>query len=267
MGTQLGPGAETAMVDETPDRARIIFHTEGKETVVSPDDSRSSPRNYYCKSCYDPIPSEAEFCPVCGAPQTPEGETEPNSATGVTSWGIGFRPGKSGRNALVAVAYFLFYVVGIPLLLFAYWRRGGKYRRRTYAILGGVAVFLVAIAAFGALAGPIDDGETGAAMDSPTESAPTTDPAPEYSIRISYSGSWQGAVSVAGAGSSQTESISGSGTRTVEITGSVDIISVNAQKQDDSSARITVQILHNGEVIAESSTASPYGVAQTSTSV
>jgi hypothetical protein len=45
----------------------------------------------------------------------------------------------------------------------------------------------------------------------------------------------------------------------------VDIVSVNAQKQDDSASTLTVEIRHHGEVVAEASTSAEYGVAQTST--
>jgi hypothetical protein len=89
---------------------------------------------------------------------------------------------------------------------------------------------------------------------------------PEFAVSVQYAGSWQGAVSVTGAGTSQSESISGTGAQTLGITGSVSIISINAQKQDDSSRQLTVQILQNGKVVSESSTTSAYGIASASQS-
>ncbi|MFC6873639.1 hypothetical protein [Halobellus marinus] len=81
-----------------------------------------------------------------------------------------------------------------------------------------------------------------------------------FSVRIQYSGEWQGSV---GSGGS-IRSVDGSGTETFDIEGSPDIISANAQKQDDSSDTLTVQILENGEVVKESSTSAEYGLAQVS---
>lgn len=153
---------------------------------------------------------------------------------------------------------------------------------------GGVGVAVVGAVVFvsvlvfvggttgGMMAVPTDASDAGSSLDdsdaggSQSGSAATDTPEPdaaEFAVRIGYAGDWQGAVSVTGGGSSQTESISGSGTEVVEITGDVDIISANAQKQDDSSQELTVQILQDGQVIAEADTASGYGVAQVSESV
>jgi hypothetical protein len=81
-----------------------------------------------------------------------------------------------------------------------------------------------------------------------------------YEVRIEYDGEWSGSV---GSGGS-TSSVDGSGTETIEIDGSPDIISANAQKQDDSSNELTIQILEDGEVVEEGSTTASYGVAQIS---
>jgi hypothetical protein len=100
---------------------------------------------------------------------------------------------------------------------------------------------------------------------SPT-STPSATPTPEvtYSVRIEYSGEWQGAFSVTGDGSSSTRSISGVGTQTIDVDPPVTILSVNAQKQAENSEELTVQILQNGEVVAEASTTAEFGVAQVS---
>lgn len=111
--------------------------------------------------------------------------------------------------------------------------------------------------------GATSSGDGGSGSTDGTEEVNSS---PEFSVRIVYSDSWQGAISVTGGGSSQSESISGRGTERIEITGDVDILSANAQKQDDSSSELTVEILHNGDIASEASTASAYGVAQTSKS-
>ncbi|GAA5431530.1 hypothetical protein [Haloarcula japonica] len=223
----------------------------------------------YCRSCGELLSSTVNHCTECGAEQAVDTDasvnTEPASG-GFSTWAIGFVPGSTLRNILVAFVYFIFYFVGVPLLLYAYWSRGGKYKKRTYYILGAIGISFVAIvilgAVIGAAVGPV--GDTSPSQD--VEPTPTVEPSPEFSVRISYSGSWQGALSVTGGRSGQSESISGSGTESIEITGDVRIISVNAQKQDDSSSEIIVQILNNGEVVSQASTSSAYGVAQTSQS-
>jgi len=85
-------------------------------------------------------------------------------------------------------------------------------------------------------------------------------------VRVAYAGEWSGALSVTGGGESTSRSISGAGTETVEVTGTVDIVSVNAQKRDRGAGGLTVQVRHDGAVVAESSTTSEYGVAQASES-
>jgi len=100
------------------------------------------------------------------------------------------------------------------------------------------------------------DSDSQSGSQSESESEPT------YQVEISYSGEWQG--SIASGGSSR--SVQGSGSDTIEIEGSPDIISANAQKQDDSSDELTIQILQDGEVVKESSTSAEYGVAQVSIS-
>lgn len=81
-----------------------------------------------------------------------------------------------------------------------------------------------------------------------------------FAFKVIYDGEWQGAVNAGGS----MQSIDGTGTREVAIDGSPTIISGNAQKQDDSSKKLTVQILKNGEVVKEASTTAAYGMAQVS---
>lgn len=81
-----------------------------------------------------------------------------------------------------------------------------------------------------------------------------------FSVRVQYSGSWQGAVGTGGS----TRSVEGTGSETIQLEGSPDIISANAQKQDDSSDELTIQILKDGAVVEETSTSAAYGVAQAS---
>jgi hypothetical protein len=79
-----------------------------------------------------------------------------------------------------------------------------------------------------------------------------------YEVRIEYSGEWRGNVAAGGS----SRSIEGTGSETVGVDGSPDVISANAQKSDDSSQELTIQILENGDVVEETSTTAEYGVAQ-----
>ena len=80
----------------------------------------------------------------------------------------------------------------------------------------------------------------------------------EVTFKIIYTGSWSG--SLGGEGSSR--SVSGSGTKTFTETGS--IFSAAIQKDDDSTNKLTVQIIHDGDVVEESSTTAAYGIASVS---
>ncbi|WP_143823805.1 DUF6517 family protein [Halosegnis longus] len=81
-----------------------------------------------------------------------------------------------------------------------------------------------------------------------------------FSVRVQYSGSWQGSIGTGGS----TRTVEGSGSRTIQIDGSPNIISANAQKQDDNSDTLTIQILNDGEVVKDASTSAAYGIAQIS---
>jgi hypothetical protein len=143
------------------------------------------------------------------------------------------------------------------------------------AVVGGVlfvsVLIFVAGVTGGLMAVPADTTGSSSSFggsDADTDSVSTPEPdVPKLAVRVQYTGDWQGAVSITGAGSSQTESVSGTGTEVIEITGGVDIVSANAQKQDGGSQRLTIQILQDGDVIAEADTTSEYGVAQVSETV
>lgn len=71
---------------------------------------------------------------------------------------------------------------------------------------------------------------------------------------------WSGSIAADGS----SRSVDGSGEETFEVDGDPMSISANAQKQDDSSDELVIQILQDGEVVSEQSTTAEYGVAQTS---
>jgi len=86
----------------------------------------------------------------------------------------------------------------------------------------------------------------------------------EVRLRVTYGGDWQGAYG----DTSGVVSWSGSGVLTISMERpsgtSIWVVTVNAQKMDDSGNQLTVQILDaDGKVLKEASTTAPYGLAQT----
>lgn len=82
-------------------------------------------------------------------------------------------------------------------------------------------------------------------------------------IKVEYNGEWQGAYGDL----SKIVSWNGNGVKTLTLNRPNDahlwIVSVNAQKMDDSSQTLTIKImLNDGTVLKQASTTSPYGIAQ-----
>jgi PGF-CTERM protein len=86
----------------------------------------------------------------------------------------------------------------------------------------------------------------------------------DYQIRVAYGGDWSGNVGTDGS----SRSVDGSGTETIDIDAQEgDIVSANAQKDDDSSDELSVQILRDGDVIQQTNTTAEFGVATVTTSL
>lgn len=82
-----------------------------------------------------------------------------------------------------------------------------------------------------------------------------------FAVRIQYDGDWSGVVG----GDERTWSVDGSGTETIAIEDEHPfMVTANAQKLDDSSGTLTIQILESGEVRTDASTDAEYGVASVS---
>ena len=83
---------------------------------------------------------------------------------------------------------------------------------------------------------------------------------PEEAIfEVDTFGEWSGSVGTAGS----TRSISGRGRESYTIS-NPGIVSGNAQKRERGSSTLTVRIIAEGEVVAQSSTSSEFGIAQVS---
>lgn len=75
-------------------------------------------------------------------------------------------------------------------------------------------------------------------------------------LKIDYSGSWSGAYS----DDSGTQSIEGTGPKTLNISSEEVYVSADAQKQAGNSKVMTLSIIKNGKVVANKSTSAAYGV-------
>ena len=122
----------------------------------------------------------------------------------------------------------------------------------------GVYLFLIII-----LIGVIFVGGCTQSSTPMTSSAPSISQTGNIQIKVDYSGKWQGAMGAGG----NVKSISGSGPMTYDIQNPGAFVSINAQKMDDSTGRLTVSILKNGAVVKSEFTDAAYGLAMTSGAV
>ena len=83
-------------------------------------------------------------------------------------------------------------------------------------------------------------------------------PSRHVSFRVLYDGTWQGAMGEEGS----TRTIQGAGNSHLSVSDDAFIVSGNAGKQDDSSDELIVQIIVDGNVIAEEATTGGFGIAQ-----
>lgn len=116
------------------------------------------------------------------------------------------------------------------------------------------------------------DTPTPTATPTPTETpTPTATPTPahEYEVRVSHRDSWSGQYEVTAGGQTDSQVISGQTQRRFDITRpNVSEISVNVQKRSgESGSVLTVQIIVDGDVVAEDLTTGEYGIARASHSV
>lgn len=80
-----------------------------------------------------------------------------------------------------------------------------------------------------------------------------------FSVHVTYDGSWAGAVGQPGS----MQSVSGSGSKTIDVDGSPEIVATTVHKTDDSTGELTVQIVEDGSVVKEASTTSSESVTVT----
>lgn len=241
---------------------------------MSAENDGGSGSSIYCTNCGSSIPADAESCPECGATQTNSIRSEDTSGDeeGFTSWAIGFKPGATGRNILMGLAYFFFSLIGVILLLVAYAQRGGKYKKRAYVIAAVlILLFGVAAATGDAPEENVPSGEEDGTAEPESQGSNDDESSsgadnPDYEVRIRYNGPWSGSIGHCESGSCTQESYQSQNDGSIAYNGDVDSISASIQKEDDSSSTLTVQILEDGEVVAEGQTSAEYGVVSVSES-
>ena len=100
-------------------------------------------------------------------------------------------------------------------------------------------------------------GDQNTASNSTTSSNDTTtSTATGTQIQIDYSGSWSGSYS----DESGTQSIDGTGSKTINASSSDITTTAVIQKQAGNSKKLTVNIIKDGNVVATKSTTAEYGV-------
>ena len=75
-------------------------------------------------------------------------------------------------------------------------------------------------------------------------------------VQINYTGSWSGAYT----DGSGTQSIDGTGPKTVNVSTDSIYTSVDAQKKDGSNKELTISIIKDGKTVATKNTTAEYGV-------
>lgn len=139
-------------------------------------------------------------------------------------------------------------------------------RRRYLAVVGAALV-----AGCGGGGDEATATETEAETDTQSETAeptqtgtgtPTATPEPSLQVRVSYPDNWSGTIQVNAEGSMENRSISDRGEEVYDLNPEASVVSVDVKKEDNSLRTITVEILRNGEVIAEDSTSEEFGTAE-----
>jgi hypothetical protein len=127
-----------------------------------------------------------------------------------------------------------------------------------------IAVCCVGLIIIGALMGGMSQDKNTAPAQNNNNAADNSANQPKgVQVKITYDGEWQGALLEGSA----SNTISGSGEKTIDIKEDAHYVSVNAQKMDGGSGTLSVQIIKDGKVLEETSTDAQYGLAQVSSSV
>lgn len=137
------------------------------------------------------------------------------------------------------------------------------YRRR-YIALAGTAFVAGCQSDDGSEPDTETETESPAATETATAeptatSTPTATPEPSIQVRVDYPDDWSGSLRVTADGSMENRSISHRGSETYDVDPEASAVAVEVQKEDTTLRELTVQILRNGEVVAEDSTEDEFG--------
>ncbi len=88
---------------------------------------------------------------------------------------------------------------------------------------------------------------------------PTATPEQGLDIRIGYDGEWRFSLEVTVNGSTEERALTGEGVRVIELDRGATRVWAAAQKLDDSNAKLTLQLVKDGEIVDSGSTSESYG--------
>ncbi|AGB16562.1 hypothetical protein Halru_1965 [Halovivax ruber XH-70] len=256
--------------------------------------AKKSP-NANCYQCGKALEETAQFCPNCGADQTvsrtDQANTERKSGSNEGEAEIRNDGSSSSKEKKITIGRILAWIiaplvilVGLAMIqtdpvagaivvavgIFALPTTRGRIREDydlTFSRWVVLGVVVIGLAIAGGLVGQdgvepesnVDDAGPSAAEAEPATDDTVTDAEEGVEgnqIRVRYDGEWSGAIGEEGA----TRSVDGNGDDTLDVADDAMIISATIQKEDDSNTELTVQILEDGEVVAEQSTTSEFGV-------
>lgn len=101
---------------------------------------------------------------------------------------------------------------------------------------------------------------TATATDTPTAtSTPTPTPEESIQVHVVYTDTWSGTIRTRSGGSVDNRSIADRSEQVIDIDTDIETLSVEVQKDDSSRRTLSIQLIHNGEVIDEDSTDEPFG--------
>lgn len=193
-----------------------------------------------CPNCKTANPDNSGFCQECGTElKGKTNEVKSNATTG---------DGLTG-----------------------YWNKQNNGGKATI-VISVCCVGLILLVAIGAMVSPDKTTTTPSTTNTTTTPAtttpatnttttPATTPSSSSSasgtqVQVIYSGSWTGSYGDI----SGQQSIDGSGSKTIDMPGSPDIVSIVFQKKDGRSGTLTANIIKDGQVVESKSTSAAYGV-------
>ncbi|AEG18817.1 hypothetical protein MSWAN_1806 [Methanobacterium paludis] len=104
------------------------------------------------------------------------------------------------------------------------------------------------------------DHNTGSSSTASADNSTTSNVATGTQIQINYTGSWSGAYT----DDSGSQSIDGTGSKTINVSSDDISTSADAQKSDGSSKQLTITIIQDGKTVATKSTTAQYGMVTVS---